>query len=175
VQATDKNNSVPSGGAIANVSAFNPYLIRTTAPNGLSSGDRITISGVGGATCMNGTWTVGRIYSAIDFKVDGAPGCGAGSGGTWHRTDPTPPAGPGTLQSYPLTFASPCAGTADTAIGAHCSVTTSADALAPGSVKEGARSIWQIGRVEVYDGGADSDADTAADNTLFATQGLFVP
>jgi hypothetical protein len=29
--------------------------------------------------------------------------------------------------------------------------------------------------VRVYDGGADGDADTLADNTLFLTQGVFVP
>jgi hypothetical protein len=42
-------------------------------------------------------------------------------------------------------------------------------------VKEGNRSIWGLGQVEVYDGGADQDADTPADNTPFMKQGVFVP
>jgi hypothetical protein len=48
------------------------------------------------------------------------------------------------------------------------------DAVIPGAVPEGKRSIWQLGRTEVYDGGSDGLAGTAG-NTLFATQGLFVP
>ena len=48
------------------------------------------------------------------------------------------------------------------------------DAITPGAVPEGARSIWEFGRARVYDGGPDGLAATQ-DNTLFAVQGLFVP
>ena len=41
--------------------------------------------------------------------------------------------------------------------------------------REDKRAVWQLGKVQVYDGGADGDADTAGDNTLFMEQGLFVP
>jgi hypothetical protein len=44
-----------------------------------------------------------------------------------------------------------------------------------GAVREGKRAIWGLGRVEVYDGGADGVASTTGDNTLFAHQGLFTP
>ena len=37
---------------------------------------------------------------------------------------------------------------------------TTADALIPGTVKEGARAIWQLDQLRVTDGGADFDADT---------------
>jgi dipeptidyl aminopeptidase/acylaminoacyl peptidase len=60
-------------------------------------------------------------------------------------------------------------------IGATCSVSTTADSLVPGSIKEGGRSNWGLSQVEVFDGGADSDVTTAADNTLFEVQGIFVP
>jgi hypothetical protein len=53
-------------------------------------------------------------------------------------------------------------------------VNTSADAVLPGAIQEGTRMIWALDRVRVYDGGPDGDADTA-DNSLFATQGVFVP
>ena len=85
------------------------------------------------------------------------------------------PNGQGTTQDAPFSFASPCSTTADTSLGADCDVATSADAVIPGAVKEGKRSIWQLGRVEVYDGGPDGDADSQAGNTLFATQGIFIP
>ena len=51
---------------------------------------------------------------------------------------------------------------------------TTADAVVPGLVREGDRAIWELGRIEVWDGGPDGDVDTA-DNDLFATQGLFIP
>ena len=80
---------------------------------------------------------------------------------------------PGSVADFPLRLGMPCAPTADTS-GSTCSATTTADALIPGSVVEGQRSVWQLGQVDVYDGGADGDPTTPG-NTLFATQGVFVP
>ena len=59
--------------------------------------------------------------------------------------------------------------------GGTCSAATTADAVAPGVVLEGMRAVWQLGQGRVFDGGADGDADTADDNTLFAVQGVFAP
>ena len=80
-----------------------------------------------------------------------------------------------TLVDSPFSFTLPCAGTADGTVGATCSIATTAEALAPGMVTEGKRAIWQLGQVQVTDGGEDGIAATAADNTLFAKQGVFVP
>ena len=62
-------------------------------------------------------------------------------------------------------------------IGSTCELTTTADAVYgdPSAAKEGTRAIWELGQVQIYDGGADGDVDTATGNTLFAVQGLFVP
>ncbi len=79
-----------------------------------------------------------------------------------------------TVQDFTRTFTVPCAATA-AAAGADCALSTSADAISPGSVVEGKRAIWQLGSVQVFDGGPDGDADTPAGNTLFAVQGVFVP
>jgi plastocyanin len=73
-----------------------------------------------------------------------------------------------------FTFTIPCATTADTAIGSTCSATTSADAVVPGAVLEGKRSVWDVGQVQVFDGGSDGVVSTTP-NTLFAKQGVFVP
>ena len=54
-------------------------------------------------------------------------------------------------------------------------MSTTANAVVPGSVIDGQRGIWALGAIRVMDGGPDGDADTAGDNSLFATQGLFVP
>jgi hypothetical protein len=80
----------------------------------------------------------------------------------------------GTVQDIPLGFTVPCSATADTTIGSHCSLSTTADAVTPNTVKEIKRTIWQMGKIDVFDGGADGLASTDP-NTLFATQGYFVP
>jgi hypothetical protein len=73
--------------------------------------------------------------------------------------------------AFPVTV--PCTATS-TAPGATCAVTTSFDAVVPGTVPEGKRTIWQLEQVRVQDGGPDGDVDTTP-NTLFAVQGVFVP
>jgi hypothetical protein len=73
-----------------------------------------------------------------------------------------------------FTFTIPCSTTADPDIGSTCSATTTADAVVPGAVLEGKRSVWDVGKVQVFDGGSDGVVSTTP-NTLFATQGVFVP
>jgi lipase/uncharacterized protein/lipase (class 2) len=86
---------------------------------------------------------------------------------------------PATLTDTPFAFNVPCSATTGPA-GGSCSLTTTADAVMPDVVREGKRAVWALGRnagpapVQVFDGGPDGDGDTA-DNTLFATQGLFAP
>jgi hypothetical protein len=80
----------------------------------------------------------------------------------------------GVTQDTTYSFTSPCTATTSTTIGSTCSVTTTADSLAPGAVAAGYRSIWQLGKVDVYDGGSDGVVSTAP-NTRFMTQGYFVP
>ena len=74
-----------------------------------------------------------------------------------------------------LGFTIACAATGDPETGGSCNLTTSADTLAPGTVLEGRRAVWETGQISVFDGGADSNGDTPGDNTLFAVQGLFAP
>jgi hypothetical protein len=79
-----------------------------------------------------------------------------------------------TVTDLPFSFTIPCQTTDDPNIGSTCSVTTSADSAVPGVALEGKRSIWELVRVRVLDGGSDGVASTAG-NSLFATQGLFTP
>jgi len=84
-------------------------------------------------------------------------------------------AGPGTTIEIPLDVVAACTAVPDPQEGSSCATTTTGDALAPGLVQETRRTMWQLGRVEIYDGGADGDANTPAGDTLFATQGIFIP
>jgi hypothetical protein len=80
----------------------------------------------------------------------------------------------GTVQDTTFAVTVPCTSSGSTSIGSTCSVSTTADAVMPGAVKEIRRSNWQLGKVDVFDGGADGVVSTNP-NTLFATQGIFVP
>ena len=73
---------------------------------------------------------------------------------------------------FPVTV--PCTPTASGTVGATCSVSSTVNAILPGTVVEGKRAVWQLGQVQVFDGGATGLAG-ASDATLFETQGLFVP
>jgi hypothetical protein len=82
---------------------------------------------------------------------------------------------PLTVADFSFAFAVPCAATADAGRGSACSLTTTAEAVIPGSVPEQSRAIWQLGQVRVQDGGADGIGSTTDDNTTYLNQGLFVP
>jgi glucose/arabinose dehydrogenase len=90
------------------------------------------------------------------------------------RANGTSGADPATTEDFPVAVTVPCAATDSTAIGATCSAATTADAMTPGAVTESKRSIWQLDKVQVFDGGADGLVSTSG-NTLFADQGVFVP
>jgi hypothetical protein len=81
---------------------------------------------------------------------------------------------PGTMVEHAFPVFPSCQATADPAKGSDCSLTTTADSVIPGAIKEGKRTIWQFGRVSVFDGGADGAPNTAP-NDVFLTQGIFVP
>jgi hypothetical protein len=83
---------------------------------------------------------------------------------------------PATAQdsSFPVTV--PCAETPDDSIGGACAVSTTANAVVAGAVTGGARTIWQLGQVQVMDGGFDGDVSTKGEGDgLFEVQGLFIP
>jgi hypothetical protein len=80
---------------------------------------------------------------------------------------------PATTQDSLFDVTVPCAATAGDA-GGTCSLSTSFDAVRPGSVPEGKRAIWALDTIELRDGGADGLAATGP-NALFARQGIFIP
>ncbi len=67
-----------------------------------------------------------------------------------------------------------CASTASTSVGGTCSVSTTFNAVVPGTVVESQRARWQLGQLKVNDGGSTGVAG-ASNATLFTTQGVFVP
>jgi Tol biopolymer transport system component len=66
--------------------------------------------------------------------------------------------------------------------GSACTLATSADAVVPGIVPEGKRSVWQAGQVTIMDEGANGTGYESCpptcgdgDEAFFMRQGIFVP
>ena len=118
-------------------------------------------------------------FRMTDVRLQGSLGDYAGElrlDSSLRVADKNNEAGDGaTMVDASLVLTVPCAPTADPTVGTDCGLSTTADGLAPGTIVAGARTVWAIGQIRVLDGGADQDADTAGDNSLFAVQGLFVP
>ena len=96
------------------------------------------------------------------------------SGRITDRLNGTSQGQPGTTVDLSFPVTAQCVATADTTIGSSCAITTTFNAVVPGSIPESKRAIWQMGQVVVNDGGADSLVSTTP-NTVFARQGIFVP
>jgi len=72
-------------GPITNATNASPIVI-TSAGHGLSTGTRVTVSGVGGNSGANGTFIV-TVIDANTFSLNGSAGTGAyTTGGTWNAT-----------------------------------------------------------------------------------------
>ena len=83
---------------------------------------------------------------------------------------------PATLQDVTLNAGIfSCAQTASTTIGSTCASFTSYNAFFPGLAKDTKRVVQETYDVHIFDGGADGDASTPADNTVFLRPGIFVP
>jgi TolB protein len=87
------------------------------------------------------------------------------------------PGGPGaaTVTDSPLHVPVSCTATGSATLGSDCNITTTVDSLYAGAIGAGQRAVWALGQVKAYDGGADGLASTTGDNTLFLTQGIFIP
>ena len=98
---------------------------------------------------------------------------------TVRRTDRDPPefgAPQSTTMDFPFGFTVPCI--ADAGLEPRrieLRVLHERQRRDPARDRGHNRAIWALDKVRVYDGGPDEDADTEADNSLFVTQGVFVP
>jgi hypothetical protein len=93
----------------------------------------------------------------------------------WNAVAPGGGTDPATVQEFTIEHSWPCVQNGLTSIGSTCNLSTSLNAVSPGASRSDKRSIWELDAVRIYDGGADGDGDTTADNTVFARPGVFVP
>ena len=81
---------------------------------------------------------------------------------------------PATVNDLPLAFTATCAITTSTAAGGACSATTSLNAITPGAIKDGGRTVFEFTQIQVRDGGPDGLVSSGP-NDLYAVQGVFAP
>jgi hypothetical protein len=81
---------------------------------------------------------------------------------------------PATVSDLQFPVTGTCATTADGTIGSTCTANTSANGTVPGSVVDNKRGNVEIQTLLIEDGGQDGTAITTP-NTLFGTQGIFIP
>jgi hypothetical protein len=79
-----------------------------------------------------------------------------------------------TMTDYALKIPISCAPTASRGEGSICAVSTTVNTLVSGAVRNGDRALWEVGQLQVLDGGPDG-ARVTAPNQLFLVQGLFLP
>ena len=80
-----------------------------------------------------------------------------------------------TVVDVPFPVNAFCTNTADTTIGGHCTVNTSAQPLGiPPDWITGNRVVVELTQMQVFDGGADGLVSTEG-NTLFEVHGIFFP
>jgi len=79
-----------------------------------------------------------------------------------------------TLVDLPQSVNLNCVGNDDPTVGSTCHYPVVFCSSCP-PPKEGVRTVIEVSQVVVRDGGADGSASTAGDNTLFMTQGVFIP
>jgi hypothetical protein len=85
-------------------------------------------------------------------------------------------ADPATGQDLAFPVSATCAVTnTDGTIGSTCTANTTANGTVLGSVQDNKRANVEIQQINVLDGGSDGTAATTADNTLFETQGIWIP
>ena len=121
----------------------------------------------GNANAVDGADYTGSLTGSADIRITDRWNGATGGGGTEAAT--------GVVIPFPFRFT--CTSTADVDIGGLCTVNTSANAIISGGpppVKDGQRSVWELGQVSVFDGGPDGDTSTSP-NTRFLRQGVFVP
>jgi hypothetical protein len=127
-----------------------------------------TSAGCGSANTDNASVPdyAGEVQGTATIRItDHFNGPVGGTGGT----------DPATVQDLPFPVTSPCANTGDTTVGGTCAVSTSANGVVPGSVQDAKRGNVEIQTINIFDGGTDGVAATTTNNTLYLTQGIWIP
>jgi len=169
--------SPDAGGGAANSEGFILLKVVVGAPGPPEDSDVLITAQITDVRCKGGTTACGSTNAAGGADYTGELQGNAQIRISDHWNAVAAGGGPdaATVIDIPFPVNTPaCAATSSTAIGSTCSVTTAANTVVPGSVKDGKRAVVGIGQLQVSDGGTDGLVGTPG-NTLFETQGIFIP
>jgi hypothetical protein len=152
---------------------------RAGAPGLPEDSDVAVTASITDVRCLPSTVSCGNNNSNRDRDYT-AQLLGIGNLRITDRFNANSPGGGGdgaTVVDTSVSFKFACANTADPAVGAPCTANTSLNALVPETVKDGKRTVLDLGQLVVYDGGKDGQITAVPDtpDTLFLAQGVFVP
>ena len=161
--------SPDANGAGANGQSFITLKVRPYVPGPPDDGDVRVIGTLTDIRCLAATSA--SVCSAAN-AADGPDYSGELQVALTPQITDTMPIGTTMTFSFPVRVT--CANSASTSLGGTCSMNTTFNAIVPGAVREDQLAIWSLDAVKVMDGGPDGSVQTA-DNTLYMSQGIFVP
>jgi len=168
--------SPDANGAAANSVGFVKLNVKPGVVGPPDTSDVLITASISDVRCKAGTTACGNANAA-----DGADYTGELQGNAtirisdhWNAVAPGGGPDAATVIDIPFPVPAACANTASTAEGGLCTANTSANTVVPGSVKTGKRAIVEVGQITITDGGPDGLNGTTP-NTLFETQGIFIP
>ncbi len=161
--------SPDANGAGANGQSFITLKVRPYVPGPPDDGDVRVIGTLTDIRCLAATSA--SVCSAAN-AADGPDYSGELQVALTPQITDTMPIGTTMTFSFPVRVT--CANSASTSLGSTCSMNTTFNAIVPGAVREDQLAIWSLDAVKVMDGGPDGSVQTA-DNTLYMSQGIFVP
>ena len=147
---------VAGNGFAANSTGFVNFKVVGESPINLDNGDQADVQVTGQITDVRRKSNPAQTYTGqVQIST------------TVRITDRYNVGDQATVQDVPLNVTASCT-------SGTCNFATSFDAALASVVKENERAVWSLGKVQVFDGGADDLVSTAG-NTLFAVQGLYAP
>jgi hypothetical protein len=166
-----------ANGAPPNFAGFLKLRTLVGAPGPPDDSDVIFAASLTDVRCKAGTSACGNSNAAGGPDYTGELRANATIRITdhWNATSAGGGSDPATVVDIPMPINLTCVSTADTSMGASCDISgnTCLGCLEP-VIRDGKRTVVEIGQVRVTDGGADGVV-ASAPNTLFAIQGIFVP
>jgi hypothetical protein len=165
-----------ANGAPANSSGFLKIRTLVGAPGPPDDSDVIFSATITDVRCKPSTSTCGNANASGGPDYTGELQGDATIRITDHWNATSSGGGPdaATVVDIPMPVAMTCANTADTSTGGVCNLAASTCLGCFGAVKDGKRTVVEIGQVRVYDGGPDG-LNATTPNTLFAVEGVFIP
>ena len=165
-----------ANGAGANSTGFTKIKVLPGDPAPPDDSDVALTGSVSDVRCLPGNLACGAANNASGPDYTGEIQVNATIRITDHWNAVAAGGGPdaATMVDSPFPVTVSCTGTANLGTGSVCALSTTANAVVPGVVKDTKRAIVEVGQIQTIDGGTDGAVATSP-NDLFGVQGIFIP